>query len=238
MPGCRGRQMGGTRTGVFIGGLPRPDYLALRLGDPAVADAYFMTGATLSTLANRISYVFDLKGPSFTVDTACSSSLVALHVACASMRRGEIDFRSRGWGQHAAGAAKLRRFLPRIDALSPRSLPRFRRGRGRLCAGRGRRRHPAQAAQSSARRCRPDPLRHRGHRDQFRWTHRRAVAPEPERAGRVAARGLCGIERRSKRPHLCRGARDRDSRRRPHRGGRIGRGAGAAIAPPSCRSGR
>ena len=52
--------------------------------------AYFMTGNTLSILANRISYVFDLRGPSLYVDTACSSSLVALHQACEAIRAGRI----------------------------------------------------------------------------------------------------------------------------------------------------
>ena len=41
-------------------------------------DAYTNTGSALSIAANRISYCFDLRGPSFAVDTACSSSLVAL----------------------------------------------------------------------------------------------------------------------------------------------------------------
>jgi polyketide synthase PksN len=48
---------------------------------------------TLSSLpwsiANRVSYVFDLQGPSLPVDTACSSSLVAIHLACESLRRAE-----------------------------------------------------------------------------------------------------------------------------------------------------
>ena len=88
--GLSSSRLAGTRAGVYVGG-SASDYLALRLGDPATANAYFMTGATLSTLSNRISYVFDLKGPSFTVDTACSSSLVALHLACVAMGRGEVD---------------------------------------------------------------------------------------------------------------------------------------------------
>ena len=116
--GMPGRKMAGTRTGVFIGG-SSSDYLALRLGDPAVADAYFMTGATLSTLANRISYIFDLKGPSFTVDTACSSSLVALHVGCAAMRRGEIDLAVVG-GVNLLLAPQSFVGFSRASMLSPR----------------------------------------------------------------------------------------------------------------------
>ena len=38
--------------------------------------------------ANRISFVFDFKGPSMTIDTACSSSMVALDTAVTDMRLG------------------------------------------------------------------------------------------------------------------------------------------------------
>ncbi len=79
----------GSETGVYIGA-SATDYSDLRLGDPAGADSYFMTGSTLSILANRISYVFDLRGPSLAIDTACSSSLVALHHACEAIRSGKI----------------------------------------------------------------------------------------------------------------------------------------------------
>ena len=79
----------GSEAGVYIGA-SSTDYSDLRLGDPAGGDSYFMTGNALSILANRISYVFDLHGPSLVVDTACSSSLVALHQACEAIRAGRI----------------------------------------------------------------------------------------------------------------------------------------------------
>ncbi|QUX26969.1 SDR family NAD(P)-dependent oxidoreductase [Nocardiopsis akebiae] len=44
-----------------------------------------------STIANRVSYVFDLHGPSLAVDTMCSSSLTALHLACQSLRLGDCE---------------------------------------------------------------------------------------------------------------------------------------------------
>ena len=83
-------RFGGSNVGVYIGA-SATDYSDLRLGDPAGADSYFMTGNALSILANRISYVFDLRGPSLAVDTACSSSLVALHQACEAIRAGLIS---------------------------------------------------------------------------------------------------------------------------------------------------
>jgi phthiocerol/phenolphthiocerol synthesis type-I polyketide synthase C len=88
--GIRPSSLAGTETGVFVGGSTL-DYGNLRLHDPAGADAYFATGNTLAILSNRISYIFDLHGPSFTVDTACSSSLVALDAAVSAIQSGRID---------------------------------------------------------------------------------------------------------------------------------------------------
>ncbi len=88
--GIPARRLAGSATGVYVGA-SATDYSDLRLGDPAGADSYFMTGNTLSILANRVSYIFDLRGPSLTIDTACSSSLVALHHACEALRSGQIS---------------------------------------------------------------------------------------------------------------------------------------------------
>lgn len=49
------------------------------------------TGTTHASIANRVSYYFDFKGPSIALDTMCSSSLTTIHMACESIRRGESD---------------------------------------------------------------------------------------------------------------------------------------------------
>ncbi|GAB1201027.1 hypothetical protein APSETT444_010412 [Aspergillus pseudonomiae] len=49
------------------------------------------SGQSRAMTANRVSYFFDMKGPSVTVDTACSGSLTALHLACQSLRTGDAS---------------------------------------------------------------------------------------------------------------------------------------------------
>ncbi|KAI9737711.1 MAG: hypothetical protein M1818_005715 [Claussenomyces sp. TS43310] len=78
----------GQNVGVFIGG-SFSDYSLHCLRDSDTVPAYEATGTAQSVLSNRLSYYFDLKGPSATVDTACSSGLSALHLACQSLRSGE-----------------------------------------------------------------------------------------------------------------------------------------------------
>jgi myxalamid-type polyketide synthase MxaD len=81
-------RLAGTQTGVFIG-IATNDYGRLQWDDLDRIDAYAGTGNALSIAANRISYLFDFRGPSLAIDTACSSSLVAVHLACLSLRNCE-----------------------------------------------------------------------------------------------------------------------------------------------------
>ncbi|XP_051543313.1 uncharacterized protein LOC127434534 [Myxocyprinus asiaticus] len=83
-------KVNGTRTGVYIGLMNR-DYETLLNNSPSTISHYNGTGTAMSIAANRISYSFNLTGPSFAIDSACSSSLVALHSACQAIRQGDCD---------------------------------------------------------------------------------------------------------------------------------------------------
>ncbi len=79
-----------SRTGVFVG-ISSSDYGQLLNQQPRHSNAYTNTGGALSIAANRISYLFDLRGPSLAIDTACSSGLTALDSAVRAMRDGACD---------------------------------------------------------------------------------------------------------------------------------------------------
>ena len=86
-------ELRGQPVGVVVG-ISSADYSSLLWASSqgyAVPDnePFLLPGNTGCIAANRLSYAFDLRGPSFTVDTACSSSLVAVHLACESLWRGE-----------------------------------------------------------------------------------------------------------------------------------------------------
>uniref|UniRef100_A0A8B9MP40 Fatty acid synthase n=1 Tax=Accipiter nisus TaxID=211598 RepID=A0A8B9MP40_9AVES len=80
----------GTDTGVWIGASGSEAGEALSQ-DPVELVGYSMTGCQRAMLANRISYFYDLTGPSLTIDTACSSSLIALENAYKAIRHGSCS---------------------------------------------------------------------------------------------------------------------------------------------------
>ncbi|MFP5392868.1 MAG: SDR family NAD(P)-dependent oxidoreductase, partial [Gammaproteobacteria bacterium] len=80
--------------GVFAGitktGFDLHGYELLKRGDTIHPHTSF------SSVANRVSYVFNLHGPSVPVDTMCSSSLTAIHEACAHIQRGDCEMAIAG----------------------------------------------------------------------------------------------------------------------------------------------
>lgn len=85
-------EVSGSNTGVYVG-VSTFEYASFYADPDAqdTIDAHTSTGSVLSIAANRLSYFFDLRGPSVVVDTACSSSLVAVHHACESIWYGGCD---------------------------------------------------------------------------------------------------------------------------------------------------
>lgn len=81
-------EVSNSNTGCFVGNFIQ-DHQLMQYRDPEYPPPYSVTGSGLAMLSNRISYVFNLKGPSVTLDTACSSSLYALHLACSAMLAGD-----------------------------------------------------------------------------------------------------------------------------------------------------
>ena len=58
--------------------------------------AYYPTGTNPSIIASRISYHYDLRGPSWVSNTACSSSLMAIHYAAKDIEAGRVDYAIAG----------------------------------------------------------------------------------------------------------------------------------------------
>jgi acyl transferase domain-containing protein/SAM-dependent methyltransferase len=80
--------LSGRRIGVYAGAM----YAHYQLfGDEARRRGELVPNSTFANISNRVSYWFNLRGPSLTLDTMCSSSLTAIHLACEALRSGAID---------------------------------------------------------------------------------------------------------------------------------------------------
>ncbi|MFF4802833.1 type I polyketide synthase [Streptomyces sp. NPDC001351] len=110
--------LAGSHTGVFVGA-DADDYALLRarLGADGIT-RHSSTGAQRSMIANRLSYLLGLRGPSQTVDSGQSSSLVAVHLACQSLRSGECTTALAG-GVHLNLAPDSALVVAGSGALSP-----------------------------------------------------------------------------------------------------------------------
>ncbi|KAI5867520.1 polyketide synthase [Durotheca rogersii] len=80
----------GADIGVYVGNFT-VDYQMMQARDIDYMHRLGATGSGTAIMANRISHVFDLHGPSFVLDTACSSSIYCLHNAVSAIRSGECS---------------------------------------------------------------------------------------------------------------------------------------------------
>ena len=86
------------KTGLFVG-VSTSDYAEL-LQKTNEDSAYMPTGVGHSVLANRVSYLLNLSGPSEAIDTACSSSLIAIHQAVKAIQTGDCEIAIAGGVKH------------------------------------------------------------------------------------------------------------------------------------------
>lgn len=80
----------GTKTSV-VTGLQWNDFQRILSRNWSALNGYDAVGTHFAFVANRISYAFDLKGPSLAVDASCASGLAAVQMACQSLWSGEAD---------------------------------------------------------------------------------------------------------------------------------------------------
>lgn len=92
--GAAADSLSGKKVGVFIGVMNSHYQL---LGAEQYNNGRLMdVRSSFASIANRISYHFNFKGPSLAIDTMCSSALVAIHMACESIRHGESEMAVAG----------------------------------------------------------------------------------------------------------------------------------------------
>jgi polyketide synthase PksN len=93
--GYRASDLSGSQTGVFIG-MQGAEYSKLLTHASTDMEALAVTGTAQVMMANRISFLLNLHGPSESIDTACSSSLVAIHRAIHSIRHDQCSLAIAG----------------------------------------------------------------------------------------------------------------------------------------------
>jgi acyl transferase domain-containing protein/NAD(P)-dependent dehydrogenase (short-subunit alcohol dehydrogenase family)/aryl carrier-like protein len=94
MAGYSQRRLKDKKVGVYVGA-SQVEYKKL-CENSGITSPYMGLGNSLCVIANRVSYLLNLKGPSMAVDSACSSSLVALEIACRAIQNHEVDMAVAG----------------------------------------------------------------------------------------------------------------------------------------------
>ncbi|KAB5547094.1 hypothetical protein GE09DRAFT_1288782 [Coniochaeta sp. 2T2.1] len=87
--------LAGSDASVYIGSFVK-DYEQVSMRDTQYLAADCATGNGIAIMSNRISYFFDIHGPSMTIDTGCSASLICIHQAVQSLLNGESSMAMAG----------------------------------------------------------------------------------------------------------------------------------------------
>ncbi|MDF2825438.1 MAG: polyketide synthase, partial [Mycobacterium sp.] len=111
------RALAGSDTAVLMG-VNSDDYGKLIMEDLPGIEAWTGIGTSLCGIANRVSHLLDLRGPSVALDAACAASLVAVHQACQMLRDGETSLALAG-GVSALIGPGLTRVLDVAGATAP-----------------------------------------------------------------------------------------------------------------------
>jgi 6-methylsalicylic acid synthase len=111
------RALAGSDTAVLMG-VNSDDYGKLVMEDLPGIEAWTGIGTSLCGIANRVSHLLDLRGPSVALDAACAASLVAVHQACQLLRAGETSLALAG-GVSALIGPGLTRVLDVAGATAP-----------------------------------------------------------------------------------------------------------------------
>ncbi|WP_422746270.1 beta-ketoacyl synthase N-terminal-like domain-containing protein [Mycobacterium sp. WMMD1722] len=115
--GVSPRTLAGSDTAVLMG-VNSDDYGKLVMEDLPGIEAWTGIGTSLCGIANRVSHLLDLRGPSVALDAACAASLVAVHQACQLLRTAETSLALAG-GVSALIGPGLTRVLDRAGATAP-----------------------------------------------------------------------------------------------------------------------
>ncbi|ETS74933.1 hypothetical protein PFICI_13417 [Pestalotiopsis fici W106-1] len=108
----------GSRTGVYTGSFGIQDHTLQLARDPECSPIHAAVGSGLSMLANRISWFYNLHGPSIGVDSACSSATMAIDIASQALITGSCDM-AMVTGCNMAMSPEFYTWLSNMDFLSP-----------------------------------------------------------------------------------------------------------------------
>ncbi|KAL8989312.1 MAG: hypothetical protein Q9177_001774, partial [Variospora cf. flavescens] len=131
--------LAGANIGVF-GAIGSTEHLQQSVEDLFSITTWSALGSALCMFANRLSYFFDLHGPSISLDGACASSAYAIHLACQSLRARECNAAFVAASSLIMGPGQWN-ILDRLGALSPEGkcfsydakASGFGRGEGGAC---------------------------------------------------------------------------------------------------------